>query len=173
MLRHPMRETADKATAISVEGISYDVFRLLVAYLYTGEAQVPPHLASALLLACERYICYPLQLECALVMVQSLSADTLWEMLSVGAALQLPPPTEEQQGGAAPDLEDSEPGVARSPVEVLRDAVVRFFCESGELPRLAGADEFAMFAEDLVPRLHEVVRARMANMRMMTMAGRE
>ena len=54
MLRHPMREAA--TAAVKVDGIQYEVFRLLVTYLYTGEAHVPPHLAAALLLACERYM---------------------------------------------------------------------------------------------------------------------
>ena len=78
MLRTPMRETRTPHATIVVEDVSYEVFKLLVAYLYTGEAEVPPHLASEVLLACERWMCYPLQLECAHLMVQSLCAETLW-----------------------------------------------------------------------------------------------
>ena len=148
MLRHPMREATSSA-AIQVEGISYDVFRLLVSYLYTGEVDVPPHLAAPLLLAAERYMVYPLQLECAHTLVQqALNNDNLWEMLSVAASLSLPAPPEQPP----------EP----SPSEVLRDAAVQFLCDGGaDLPRMVGADEFVSFAEELIPRIHELLHARL------------
>ena len=148
MLRHPMREATSSA-AIQVEGISYDVFRLLVSYLYTGEVDVPPHLAAPLLLAAERYMVYPLQLECAHTLVQqALNNDNLWEMLSVAASLSLPAPPEQPP----------EP----SPSEVLRDAAVQFLCDGGaDLPRMVGADEFVGFAEELIPRIHELLHARL------------
>ena len=51
------------------------------------------------------------------------------------------------------------------PAEVLRDAAVRFMCESSDLPSLVGASEFASFSEELVPRIHEAVHARLVGMR--------
>ena len=150
MLRHPMREAA--TAAVKVDGIQYEVFRLLVTYLYTGEAHVPPHLAAALLLACERYMVYPLQLDCATVLVQTFAPDQLWELLSVASSLHLPPP---------PEPPPDQP----RPAEVLRDAAVHFLCESPNLPALVAADEFARFAEEIVPRVHEVLQARLAYMR--------
>ena len=154
MLRTPMRETRTPHATIVVEDVSYEVFKLLVAYLYTGEAEVPPHLASEVLLACERWMCYPLQLECAHLMVQSLCAETLWETLSVSTALQLPPPPID-----ALSAESQEP--TDGPADVLRDAAVVFLCESVDLPSLVGASEFAAFSEELVPRIHEVLHARL------------
>jgi len=147
MLRHPMREATTSA-AIKVEGISYEVFRLLVTYLYSGEVHVPTQLASALLLACERYMVYPLQLECAAVLVRTLHVDNLWEILEVAASLQLPPPPE-------------QPPEQPSPAELVRDAAVYFMCECPTLPALVAADEFAGCAEEMVPRIHDVLHARL------------
>lgn len=44
-----------------MKDIDFDVFRLLLEYLYTGEVVVPPRLAAQLLLAAERYMVYSLQ----------------------------------------------------------------------------------------------------------------
>ena len=149
MLRHPMRE-ATHGAPIRVEGVAFEVFKALVAYLYTGEAEVPPHLAAPLLLATERYMVYPLQLECAhaLVAEADFGPDELWQALGIAASLQLPPPPE-------------QPPELPSPAEVLRDAATRYVCDAAAAARpslqaLVAADEFVAYASDLVPRLHEV-----------------
>ena len=150
MLRHPMKEAA--TAAVKVEGIEYDVFRLLVTYLYTGEVHVPAHLASSLLVAAERYMVYPLQIDCAHVLVQSFGADQLWELLSVASSLHLPPP---------PDF----PMEHARPADVLRDAAVHFLCEAADLPALVANDAFGAFAEEIVPRMHEILQTRLLFLR--------
>ena len=95
---------------------------------------------------------YPLQLECASVLVQTFAPEQLWELLEVGASLHLPPPPEQP------------PDVPR-PADVLRDAAVHFLCESPNLPALVAADEFASFADSLVPRLHEILQTRLLFLR--------
>ncbi|KAL3923183.1 MAG: hypothetical protein SGPRY_004305, partial [Prymnesium sp.] len=46
---------------VEVVDVDFEVFRLLLEYLYTGDVVVPPRLAAQLLLAAERYMIYPLQ----------------------------------------------------------------------------------------------------------------
>ena len=43
MLSHPMREreTQHSGTPVKVEGVSFDAFRTMLVYLYTGEASSP------------------------------------------------------------------------------------------------------------------------------------
>ena len=62
-----------------MKDLDYDVFRLLLEYLYTGEAHVPHRLAAPLLLAAERYMVYPLQHECVRSFISELSSSSLWQ----------------------------------------------------------------------------------------------
>ena len=92
---------------------------------------------------------YPLQLDCAHVLVTTIyGPEQLWELLGVAGSLHLPPPAD-------------APVDAPRPAEVLRDAAVHYLCEAAELPALAAADEFASFADEIVPRMHDVLLARL------------
>lgn len=158
MLRHPMREAT--SAAIKIEGIEYATFRLLVEYIYTGSVDVPAHLALPLLLACEQYLVHPLQLQCARMVAQNVCTETLWDTLAVAASLQLPPPAD-------------APAEQPTPAEVLREAAASFVCLSASLPELAGADSFAAFRDEVVPRMHDLLHAKLQQLLLVNTAGAE
>ena len=110
---------------------------------------VPTQIAHDLALVCERYMVYQLQVKCVDIIVTSLaSAVDLWRALELASSLQLPPPPE------------SDPS-RLPPAETLRRAATRLLCSSTELAELAAAEEFACFADEIVPRLHNALEARL------------
>ena len=165
MLRAPMREASSAGRPIAVEGIRHDVFRLLVGYLYTGVATVPPELAADLALACEQYMVYPLQLHAVATLLDHLTHVSLWGALSVAASLQLSLPPQPQPqpplqwpaaAGAPAAAPPADGPLQYTPSQHLYDGIAEFLCRRSrrdDLLRVMGADEFVAFAPELVPRV--------------------
>ena len=135
-------------TQVEVVDVSYDVFKLLLGYLYTGDADVPAELAAPLVLLAERYMVYPLQLECVRTLIANLTSPrALWETLDIASSLHLPPPADAPEGAAPP-------------ADELLGAAVAYFCSSHrEVAALVGAPEFAALSSSWYIRSTRVTAA--------------
>lgn len=150
MLRHPMTEAS--TAVVEVVDVQYEVMHLLLEYLYMGAVEVPLSLAPQLLLAAERYMVYPLQLDCVAVLQAGLCAETIWTTFALADSLHMPPPLPPEPG--APP--------AASPAELLRDACAGFLLQSEQLEQLLASDDFHVNGHDLIPRLERRLVARLA-----------
>lgn len=169
--------------------IEFEVFRALIGYLYTGEAEVTPEMAAPLVLAAERYMVHALQLECVHVIVGALGTaaaaggDAVGSDTAGGDAAG----GDTADGGSTPcrplyslwdalslasSLQlpppaDAPPG-APLPAETLREAALRLFCSApSEVVALVESDEFPSHAAELVSRLLSVLRGRLGRLQQM------
>lgn len=74
-----------RKTEIVIEDASYDAFKLLLMYLYSGRVSVPHSLAPEILILADKYLLPDLQ-KCALVTIStSLSEDNVFYLMHLGA----------------------------------------------------------------------------------------
>ena len=146
-----MREAA--TAEVEVKDIDFEVFRLLLEYLYTGHVTVTPRLAAPLLLAAERYMVYSLQHDCVRAFVSELSSASLWEAMALADNLHIMPPPVDTLLAAADAL---------VPALVLREAVIDYLCQTDELVELVQQQEFVAHAAVIVPRLEARLETRLA-----------
>ena len=96
MLSH---DTADARTGrVSVMGVSFEVFSLVIKFLYTGKADVPPPLLPNVFRAARRWMVTKLMALCATRLGAQLSTDRwdgVWEVIELVA---------EEPSGFAPEL---------------------------------------------------------------------
>jgi len=78
------------ATCISIPNLSWAVFEVMMAYVYTGSAKVPEELAQEVLQAADMYLLEGLKRLCENTIAQGLSVDNLGEVLSLSEAYSAP-----------------------------------------------------------------------------------
>lgn len=87
---HAIGVCLQEAASIEIPNITWDVFECMMAYIYTGNVEVNPDLATELLQASDQYLLEGLKRLCEMCIAQSLSVENLAATYELSEAYSAP-----------------------------------------------------------------------------------